>query len=432
MKFVNNWRRAVVLAVGENSLALDLPDGSYRLTITDNGNVPTRWEIVDAEVVASTATLTRAREGTTEQTWPFGSVIYCSLTAELLEGLRGVISVTVNGSGHLILTYSDGATVDAGYVIGAPGTPGSPGTPGVPGTPGTPGVGISGASINGSGHLVLTYTTGGTVDAGLVAGEDGRGVTSAIVNVAGHLILTYTDGSTEDAGDVANGVDGVDGRGIADMTVDGDGHLIITYTDSATEDAGQVKGAKGDKGDPGAGDVVGPSASVEDEVALFSGTTGKLLKRGVFGALVRATVATGLVLTSAAKAVAGDTLLVILGKLQRQINDLRDVTIPVNSKSAAYTAALADAGTMIYHPPSDTTARIWTIPSNAAVPFEVGAAITFDNDVGAGAITIAITDDTLVLVGAGTTGSRALAPGGQATAVKVSTTRWRISGAGLS
>jgi hypothetical protein len=78
-------------------------------------------------------------------------------------------------------------------------------------------------------------------------------------------------------------------------------------------------------------------------------------------------------------------------------------------------------------------ARTWTIPANSAVPFEIGTAVTFDNDIGAGAITIKITDDVLVLVGAsGLTGVRTLAPGGQATALKVAATRWRINGTGIS
>lgn len=107
--------------------------------------------------------------------------------------------------------------------------------------------------------------------------------------------------------------------------------------------------------------------------------------------------------------------------------------IPQNSQSADYTLVAADAGKHIYHPAADTTARTWTIPANGSVAFQIGTAITFDNDYGAGAITISITTDTLVLVGsAGSTGSRTLASGGQATAVKVTSTRWRISGTGLS
>ncbi|RWL19724.1 MAG: hypothetical protein EOR57_14115 [Mesorhizobium sp.] len=104
-----------------------------------------------------------------------------------------------------------------------------------------------------------------------------------------------------------------------------------------------------------------------------------------------------------------------------------------NSQSAAYTLVLTDSGKHIYHPAADTTARIWTIPANASVAFPIGTAVTFDNDFGAGVITIAITSDTLVLVGTvGSTGSRTLASGGQATAIKVTATRWRISGTGLT
>lgn len=106
--------------------------------------------------------------------------------------------------------------------------------------------------------------------------------------------------------------------------------------------------------------------------------------------------------------------------------------IPQNSKSAAYTLALTDAGKHVYHPAADATARVWTIPANAAVAFPIGTAITFVNDAGAGAVTIAITSDTLVMSPGGGTGSRTLYAGGMATAVKVSATRWVISGSGLS
>ena len=107
--------------------------------------------------------------------------------------------------------------------------------------------------------------------------------------------------------------------------------------------------------------------------------------------------------------------------------------IAINSQSAAYTTVLADANGAIYHPPADTTARTFTIAANASVPYPIGTAITFDNDFGAGVLTIAIASDTLVLVGTtGSTGSRTLAAGGQASALKVSATRWRINGNGLT
>lgn len=106
--------------------------------------------------------------------------------------------------------------------------------------------------------------------------------------------------------------------------------------------------------------------------------------------------------------------------------------VPQNSRSAAYTLVIGDAGKHIYHPSADTTARTWTIPANASVAFPIGTSVTFVNDTSAGAITIAITSDTLVLAGSGTTGSRTLAANGVATAVKVTATRWMISGTNLS
>lgn len=106
--------------------------------------------------------------------------------------------------------------------------------------------------------------------------------------------------------------------------------------------------------------------------------------------------------------------------------------IPQNSQSAAYTLVLADAQKHIYHPSADTTARIWTIPANSSVAFPIGTAVTFVNDTSGGVITIAITTDTLVLAGTGSTGSRTLAANGVATAIKVTSTRWIISGTGLT
>lgn len=104
--------------------------------------------------------------------------------------------------------------------------------------------------------------------------------------------------------------------------------------------------------------------------------------------------------------------------------------IPQNSQSAAYTLVLGDAQKHIYHPTTDDNARTFTIPANASVAYPTGTAITFIND--QNTVTIAITSDTLVLAGAGSTGSRTLAENGIATAIKVASTRWLISGTGLT
>ena len=105
--------------------------------------------------------------------------------------------------------------------------------------------------------------------------------------------------------------------------------------------------------------------------------------------------------------------------------------IPQNSKSADYTTVMSDAGKHILHPSSDANARVFTIDSNANVAYEIGTAITFIND-SVNSCTIVITDDTLVFSSAGTTGTRTLAQYGMATAVKISATRWYISGLALT
>jgi len=106
-------------------------------------------------------------------------------------------------------------------------------------------------------------------------------------------------------------------------------------------------------------------------------------------------------------------------------------TIPFNSQSAAYTTVLADSGKVIFHPSTDANARTFTIDSNANVAYPLGTAITFIN-MTSQAVTIAITSDTMYLSSAGTTGSRTLAQYGSATAIKMTSTTWLISGSGLT
>lgn len=103
-----------------------------------------------------------------------------------------------------------------------------------------------------------------------------------------------------------------------------------------------------------------------------------------------------------------------------------------NSQSAAYGLVLADAGKHLLHPSADVTARTFTIPANSSVAFPVGTVVTFVNQASAGVLSIAITTDTMRLAGAGTTGTRALAANGVATAIKLTSTEWIISGTGLT
>jgi hypothetical protein len=106
-------------------------------------------------------------------------------------------------------------------------------------------------------------------------------------------------------------------------------------------------------------------------------------------------------------------------------------TVPSNSQSTAYTTVAADSGKSVDHPSSDANARTFTIDSNANVAYPVGTCLSFSN-MTSQAVTIAITSDTMYLAGTGTTGSRTLAQYGTATARKLTSTTWLISGVGLT
>jgi hypothetical protein len=102
--------------------------------------------------------------------------------------------------------------------------------------------------------------------------------------------------------------------------------------------------------------------------------------------------------------------------------------LPQNgATTGSYGIVAADAGTHIY----SSATRTVTIPANATIAMPVGSTIVFIAGSGA-TVTIAITTDTMLLAGSGTTGSRTLAPFGMATAVKITSTSWIISGNGLT
>lgn len=95
--------------------------------------------------------------------------------------------------------------------------------------------------------------------------------------------------------------------------------------------------------------------------------------------------------------------------------------------SGSYTLVASDSGELVY----STATRTVTIPANSAVPFEVGTSVVFVSGP-ATTTTIEIISDTLILANDGSTGSRTLDPHGIATALKVDSTTWYISGNGLS
>ena len=102
--------------------------------------------------------------------------------------------------------------------------------------------------------------------------------------------------------------------------------------------------------------------------------------------------------------------------------------VPINSQSADYTTQLSDRNGAVLHPVGDNNARTYTIDGSLAYP--VGTAITFINMINT--LEIAISTDTLTLVGPGTTGSCTLAAVGLATALKIASGSWVINGTNIS
>jgi len=78
LNFVDNWMRPVTLTAVQTSVAVDLPDGQYVLTVSDDA--ATRWEVVLVQVASGQADLMRENP----QEWPEGSVIYCAANAMVL------------------------------------------------------------------------------------------------------------------------------------------------------------------------------------------------------------------------------------------------------------------------------------------------------------------------------------------------------------
>jgi len=104
--------------------------------------------------------------------------------------------------------------------------------------------------------------------------------------------------------------------------------------------------------------------------------------------------------------------------------------IPQNSQNGNYNIVLGDAGKHIYHPTGQAIAT-YTIPANSNVGFTTGTAITIVNG-SANNVTVAITTDTMYLSSNGATGSRTISQWGVATAVKVTSNVWVISGSNIT
>lgn len=166
------------------------------------------------------------------------------------QGAAGV-SVSdgeVQPNGHLVIFLSNGASIDCGSVIGPSGSPGAPGPQGLPGQnglAGTDGTSITEASVNERGHLILSLSSGSSVDCGSVIGpqgergtpgEDGLPGQAGQAGAPGYTPVRGTDYWTET--DIA-AIESAVSTALAATAVQADSveqkELVVTYTDDTTE-----------------------------------------------------------------------------------------------------------------------------------------------------------------------------------------------------
>lgn len=222
------------------------------------------------------------------------------------------------------------------------------------------------------------------------------------------------------------------------------------------------------------GDVVGPASATNGHVAVFSGTTGKIIAdggvpasgtvtsvsvitaNGFSGTVATATTTPAITIIAGAitpSTVNGNTFTTgtytLTGTAAKTLNFTNTLTltgtdstvmtfpgqtasvgylnVPQNSKSAAYELVALDAGKQIYHPVGDANNRQFTIPKNATVPFTVGTMVTFTN-MSANDITIVIDTDVLNYADTGVVTTITVPQYNMCTVNKTTSQGWLASG----
>jgi len=400
-----------------------------------------------------------ANGGTGQTTYTNGQLLIGNTTGNTLTKATLTagtgISIT-NGTGSITIA----STAGAGTVTS------------VAASGGTTGLSFTGSPITTSGTLTVGGTlvianggTGATSASGarLNLGAAGSGANSDITSLTGlTTALTVAQGGT--GATTLTGI--VKGNGTAAFTVATAGTDYIAPGGAlGTPSSGTLTNATGL---PIATGVSGLGANVATALSVAVGSAGAFVVNGgalgtpssgtltncTFPTLNQNTTGTASNVTGTVAVANGGTGATTAGAARTNLGaaasgantDItaldQDVTItatgtiaadtlgyrglPQNSQTASYTLALSDAGKHI----SITTGGV-IIPANSSIAFPVGTAIVVFNNSGSNQ-TISITTDTLRLAGTASTGSRTLAQYGLATCVKVASTTWVISGAGIT
>ena len=269
------------------------------------------------------------------------------------------------------------------------------------------------------GQLLIGNSTGNTLTKTTLTA--GSGIT--VTNSAGAITIASTSGAGTVTSVAASG--GTTGLSFTGSPITTSGTLTV---------AGTLAVASGGTGATSASGarltlLAAGSGANSDITSLTGLTTPLSIAQGGTAGTTQATARSGIGAAASGAntditALNQDVAITATGTIAANTLGFRG--LPQNSQTGAYTLALSDAGKHI----SITTGGV-VVPANSSVAFPIGTAVVVYND-SASSQTISITTDTMYLAGTATTGSRTLQQRGLATCVKVASTTWVISGAGLA
>lgn len=313
MNFVNNWSRPITLAAGALACPLDLPDGTYRLCISNTDR--SLFEVVDAAVVSGTAALTRGREGTAAQSWLSGSTITASVTAEMLESFAaagatwGGITGSLADQADLQAALSSKATSEQGFKADTAVQPASL----------TAGLALKVDKVDGYSLSQENFTPAEKAKLAALDGSLWKGEYPT-------LVALQTAHPTATPGSSANVDAGIGDPVLRYIWDDNDSEWVAQAGSADPVTAAQVKAlyeANPDTNSFGdadkaklAGIAAGATANADTD-SLSEGTNKWFTAARVLGTLL-----SGLSLATGSAVVDTDSILAGVGKLQRQINDL--------------------------------------------------------------------------------------------------------------
>lgn len=108
-----------------------------------------------------------------------------------------ITKADINADGELVLTLSDGTTLNVGVVRGEKGEKGNDG---VSGKNGNDGVSITNTYIDDHGQLIVTLSNNESITAGIVKGEQGVSVVKMELNEKKELVTTLSNGTVMNLG----------------------------------------------------------------------------------------------------------------------------------------------------------------------------------------------------------------------------------------